>query len=174
MTYLAFFCFCVFYAAMMRSLHRARKHDRVVFPFSWLSSDLWRFLYKAVDEGNSITQAEYESVRRLADMVQNARNHYNHKTSTFNLRVLLRDMREYRHALRQADALDITENPEIQLFYRRFAVLLARAVIAYTPLIRWEIALRLLVWRAGKIRAAYARNVAALVRSDARTAITPA
>jgi hypothetical protein len=169
---------CAFIALafhVWRSWRREAKHDQVLFPFCELRRNIYRFLFDSMMADDAITHAEYKSVRRLARMLDDTIDHYNHhKTSTFNLRVLLRDMREYRHALRQADALDITENPEIQLFYRRFAVLLARAVIAYTPLIRWEIALRLLVWRAGKIRAAYARNVAALVRSDARTAITPA
>ena len=151
MIYIVFACFCVFFAFSLRLLMSAGRHDRVLFPFCQLRRDIMAFLYQnAVAETNKLTLAEYRSVRRLLDALNDTINNYSeHKTTMFNLRHVLKALQKYRHTLKQVEPVDFTENTEIQQFHQRFVQCCARAFLTYTPLIRWEFVLRLaiFIWR---------------------------
>ena len=148
MIYITFACFCVFFAFSLRLLVLANRHDRVLFPFCHLRRDVMAFLYQnTVAETNKLTLAEYRSVRRLLDALNGTINNYSeHKTTMFNLRHVLKALQEYRHILKQAEPVDVTENPSIQQFHQRFVQCCARAFLAYTPLIRSGLVLWLVIF----------------------------
>ncbi len=172
MTTVLFLVFVSFAAYCRFWLWRVAKHDRVLFPFCQLRRDIMCFLREHFpSEPNALSREEYDSILRLLDVVSAMIHHYNrHKTVMFNLRKVIKCIREYRHALKQIPAIDMTNNAEIQKFHHRFEGLLARAFIAYTPLIRSERALRMFVFacRVGKLRAQYVIKGAATVRECER------
>ena len=153
-----------------------RKHDRVLFPFCQLRRDVMRFLYMNVIEDTvSLSPAEYKSVRQLLNVLDGTIHNYNqHKTLMFNVRKIAKHLKMYRKVSKVA--LEIPDHPEIREFHERIRWLLVAAFLAYTPLIRWELALRLIVfvYRMGKqdgIRrreAEYVVKSAEKVRDDAR------
>ena len=153
-----------------------QKHDRVLFPFCQLRRDVMRFLYMNVIENTgSLSPAEYKFVRQLLNVLDGTIHNYNqHKTLMFNVRKIAKHLRMYRKVSKVA--LEIPDRPEIREFHERIHRLLVAAFLAYTPLIRWELALRLIVfaYRMGKqdgIRrreAEYVVKSAEKVRDDAR------
>ena len=153
-----------------------QKHDRVLFPFCQLRRDVMYFLYMNVIENtDSLSPSEYKSVRQLLNVLDGTIHNYNqHKTLMFNVRKIAKHLKMYRKVSKVA--LEIPDHPEIRKFHERIHRLLVAAFLAYTPLIRWELALRLIVfaYRMGKqdgIRrreAEYVVKSAEKVRDDAR------
>ena len=153
-----------------------QKHDRVLFPFCQLRRDVMRFLHLSViEDTDSLSSAEYKSVRQLLNILDGTIHNYNqHKTLMFNIKKIAKHLKMYRKVSKAA--LEIPDHPEIREFHKCIHRLLVAAFLAYTPLIRWELALRLIVfaYRMGKqdgIRrreAEYVVNSAEKVRDDAR------
>ena len=153
-----------------------QKHDRVLFPFCQLRRDIMRFLHLSViEDTDSLSPAEYKSVRQLLNVLDGTIHNYNqHKTLMFNIRKIAKHLKMYRKVSKAA--LEIPDHPEIREFHERTHRLLVATFLAYTPLIRWELALRLIVfaYRMGKqdgIRrreAEYVVKSAEKVRDDAR------
>ena len=156
-----------------------QKHDRVLFPFCQLRRDVMRFLYQnSMKDADSLSPSEYRFIRQLLTVLDAAIHNYNqHKTSMFNLRKIAKHLEAYRKA--SETALKVPDHPEIQIFHQRIRRLMVEAFLAYTPLIRWELALRLIVL-AGRIgyhvgkqealrrEAEYIAESAEKVRKDAR------
>ena len=156
-----------------------QKHDRVLFPFCQLRRDVMSFLYRNwMTDADSLSPSEYRFIRQLLSVLDATIHNYNrHKTSMFNLRKIAKHLETYRKA--SETALKVPARPEIQEFHQRIHRLLVVAFLAYTPLIRWELALRLVVL-AGRIgyhigrqealrrEAEYVAESAEKVRSDAR------
>ena len=173
---LLFVCFCVFAFFSWRDIRRVKKHDGVLFPFCQLRRDIMRFLYENVFENpGALSHEEYQSVRRLLGVLNGAISNYNkHKTVMFDLREMAKHLETYRHT--SMPTVEVPDNPEIRELHRRFGRLLVRAFIAYTPLIRWELAVWLIAqaYRAGKeagaraVAAEYVISNASEVRNDAR------
>ena len=154
-----------------------QKHDRVLFPFCQLRRDVMRFLYmNAMENADSLSRTEYEFVRQLLKVLDATIHNYNqYKTSMFNVRKIAKHLKMYRKASKTA--LETPDHPEIREFRERIHRLLVAAFLAYTPLIRWELALRLIVFahRIGKQDGAHRRREAEYVvrsaekvRDDAR------
>ena len=122
-----------------------QKHDQVLFLFCELRRDIMAFLHEnAFQKSDTLSCEEYRFVRRLLNTLDDAiHNDNDHKTLMFNMRKMVKYIRQYRHTLKQSGALELTDNPEIQGFHTRFVLCLAKAFFAYTPLIRWELALKL-------------------------------
>lgn len=162
---------------MRHQQKKAQKHDQTLFPFCQLRRDIMKFLYENMFvQPDTLSRAEYASVRRLSDALDATIHNYNrHKTVMFDLRKMAKYLGQYRHTLKQADALELSNNPEIRKFHVRFALCLVKAFLVYTPLIRSEFVLRLVAsaYRAGKKEserriAEYVINNAEKVRQDAR------
>ena len=179
MTTILIIAFIAFAAYSRIWLARVAKHDRVLFPFCQLRRDIMRFLREHLpDEANALSKEEYDSVLRLLDVVSETIHNYNqHKTAMFDVRKALKFSKKYRHTLAQATPINLTENAEIQKFHHQFKGLLAKAFLAYTPLIRSEILLRFFVVRsqigylAGKAHAQNAKemkSIAHKAREDER------
>ena len=155
---------------------KMQKHDRVLFPFCQLRRDIIRFLYMNVIENtDSLSPVKYRFVRHLLDVLDIAIRNYNqYETSMFNVRRIVKHLEMYQEASRTA--LDIPDHSDIREFHERIRRLLVAAFLAYTPLIRWELTLRLFVLayhmnkQDGTRRsdAEYVVECAEKVRSDAR------
>ncbi|MDA7961692.1 MAG: hypothetical protein MPK11_04950 [Gammaproteobacteria bacterium] len=173
-TFMALAMLAVSLCRTRRLQQRAHKHDSVLFPFCQLRRDIIAFLYENVfEKADVLSREEYASVRRLLDILNDAIRNYNrHKTVMFNLRKVIKYIREYRHVLKQMPPIDVTGNAEIQRFHQQFEGLLAKAFVAYTPLIRSELALRIMfavvAYRIGKARVQYAIKIASDVREIER------
>lgn len=139
-----------------RDLYRQnqrQKRDAVYYEFLHLDSDIGSFLCRhamnTINDGKlSLTQAEFQSIRSLMDVIDRIRDDYHKhpRTVRFNLHRAIRELRQYRHALKQAQmAADMTDNPEIRQFHQRFVQYSARALLANTPLIKSERTLRLIM-----------------------------
>ncbi len=166
---------CIVFAAFFwLQIRKAAKHDRVLFPFCQLRRDIMCFLREHMpDQPNALSREEYDSVLRLLDVVSDVIHHYNrHKTVMFNFRRVIKFSMKYRDTLEQAKPIEMTGNAKIQEFHHRFVGLLAKAFIAYTPLIRWEMVLRFIayIYRARKEAAERVVNDARQARIDARDA----
>ena len=122
-----------------------QKHDRVLFPFCQLRRDIMSFLYRnLMKDADSFSPSEYGFIRQLLNVLDATIHNYNqHKTSMFNLRKIVKHLETYRKA--SEIALKVPDHPEVQEFHQRIHRLLVVAFLAYTPLIRWELALRLIV-----------------------------
>ena len=155
---------------------KMQKRDRVLFPFYQLRREVMCFLYiNVIENTNSLSPAEYKFVRQLLNDLDATINDYNqHKTLMFNMRKIAKHFKMYRKVSKVT--LETPNHPEIREFHERIRRLLVTAFLAYTPLIRWELALRLIVfaYRMGKqdgIRrreAEYVVKSAEKVRDDAR------
>ena len=153
-----------------------QKHDRVLFSFCQLRRDVMRFLYVNVMENeHSLSPEEYKFMRQLLDVLDFTIHNYNqYKTLMFNVRKIAKHLKMYRKASKTS--LEIPDHREIQKFHERIHRLLVAAFFAYTPLIRWELAFRLIVfaYRIAKQdgtrrrEAEYVVRSAEQVRSDAR------
>ena len=153
-----------------------QKHDRVLFPFCQLRRDVMRFLYmNVIANTNSLSPAEYQFVRQLSNVLDDTIHNYNqHKTLMFNVRKIAKHLQMYRKVSKAV--LETPDHPEIREFHVRIHRLLVAAFLAYTPLIRWELALRMIVfaYRMGKQdgarrrEAEYVVKSAEKVRNDAR------
>ena len=153
-----------------------QKHDKALFPFCQLRRDVMHFLYMNVIENtNLLSPAEYKSVRQLLNVLDGTIHNCNqHKTLMFNVRKIAKHLKMYRKV--SMVTLEIPDHPEIREFHERTHRLLVAAFLVYTPLIRWKLALRLIVfaYRMGKqdgIRrreAEYVVKSAEKVRDDAR------
>ena len=153
-----------------------QKHDRVLFPFCQLRRDVMRFLYKnVVENGHSLSTEEYQFLRQLLNVLDFTIHNYNqYKTLMFNVRKIAKHLKMYRRASKTS--LETPEVPEIQEFHKRIHRLLVTAFLSYTPLIRWELAFRLIVFayriaRQGATRrreAEYVVKSVEIVRNDAR------
>ena len=175
MIYILFGCFLIFFVFDSVRTRKVDRHDGVLFPLCQLRRDIMRFLYENVFENpGALSREEYQSVRRLLEMLNGAISNYNeHKTVMFNLREMAKHLETYRRA--SMPSVEVPDNPEIRELHRRFGHLLVKAFIAYTPLIRWELAARLVVRayrtgkKAGARRAAeYVVKHSEGVRNDAR------
>lgn len=166
---LCFFILLVFFAFSFRRIKKVDKHDQVLFPFCQLRRDIMRHL---LDNLDTLTPEEYRPLRKLLDMLDATIHNYNrHKTRMFNLRTILRQTTHYRRTKKRAERVDIPEDSLAVEFYFRFFHLLAKAFLAYTPLIRWELALKIFAFIIGRfVRAKtdYLLKVAEQIREDAR------
>ena len=153
-----------------------QKHDRMLFPFCQLRRDIIRFLYiNVIENTNPLSLGEYKFIRQLLNRLDAAIHNYNqHKTLMLNVRKISKHLKIYRMVSKAA--LETPDHPEIREFHEHIRRLLVAAFLAYTPLIRWELAFRLIVFtyrmgkqdRARRREAEYIVKSAEKVRSDAR------
>jgi len=179
MLHLAFACICVFFVCCWLQNRAAKKHDGVLFPFCQLRRDVMRYRYEAVmGMHGAYPRAEREALRRLSRELDDTIHNYRaHKTVMFNLRRIMRNIQTYKHASKAV--VDVTDNAEIRGFHDNLRRLQAKAFIAYTPMIKSEFAIKLIVqstrfgYRAGKTArmrrdAEYVEANAEAMRNDVR------
>lgn len=167
MTTVLMLCFVACAVFFLVEIKRIAKHDAVLFPFCQLRRDIMRFLYENVFENpGMISHSEYQSVIRLLDVLNDAISNYNkYKKMMFNIRKVAKYLSQYRHAVKQAKPIDLTNNDKIQTFHARFVHCYAKAFLAYTPLIRSELTLRFIAFIYRK-NSQYVLAVAKQVRDD--------
>ena len=153
-----------------------QKHDRVLFPFCQLRRDIMHFMYmNAIGNTGSLSPGEYKFIRLLLNILDGTIYSYNqHQTLIFNTRRIANHLKMYQKISKIE--LEIPNHPEIREFHERIHRLHIAAFLAYTPLIRRELALHLIVFaycmgkQDGACRrdAEYVVKSAEKVRSDAR------
>ena len=153
-----------------------QKNDWVLFPFCQLRRDVMHFLYmNAIEYASSLSPAEYKFICQLLNRLDATIHNYNqHKTLMFNLRKIARHLQMYQKVSKAA--LEVPDHPEIREFHERIHRLQVAAFFAYTPLVRWELALRLIVFAycmgkqdgARRRTAEYVVKSVEKVRNDAR------
>ena len=123
-----------------------QKHDRVLFPFYQLHRDIMHFMYmNAIENTSSLTPVEYKFIRWLLNVLDGTIHNCNqHKTLMFNVRRMAKHLKMYRKISKVA--LEIPDHPEIREFHERIHRLQVAAFLAYMPLIRWKLVLRLIVF----------------------------
>ncbi len=170
MIHILFGGFLVFFVFDWIRIRKVAKHDGVLFPLCQLRRDLMRFLYDNVFvKPNALSHEEYVSIRRLSDALDDTIHNYNqHKTLIFNFRKMVKYLRQHRHTLKRTALMNLTDSKEIQEFHARFSHCLARAFLAYTPLIHWELLLRLMVSAYSNRRQQYVLDVVRQVRNIGR------
>ena len=67
------------------------------------------------------------------------------KTTVFNFRKFVLFLKFYRDAARQAESIHIPNDPEIIAFHYQYKSAIIGAFLAYTPFIRSEICVKLMV-----------------------------
>lgn len=173
------FILCAWFIALscfdVASIRKTKKHDDMLFPFFDLQRDIMKFLFKTTWEKSvTLTREEFLFVRELLRAVDIAAGDYNqHKISVFNMQEMAKHIEAYQRTATLG--LEVPDNPKIRELHERFGRLLVSAFIAYSPLIRSRLALRLLAYanRAAKTVGAhraieYVVNNAEKVRNDAR------
>ena len=144
MTAFLFTVFCaifVFSARRIVKIKHVIRHDRVLFPFNQLQREIMDFLRKRMfEKSNALSRGEYACARALSAAIDEVVSDYHNTTAAFNLRKTEKHLRAYREIV--APLPEISGNPELIKFYKRFRALLAKSFLAYTPLIRSELALR--------------------------------
>ena len=149
MTYIAFAIFCLFFLASWRRASKLQKHDRVLFSFCQLRREIISFLHEetsSIGTGAHITCNDYHAVRKLVDNLNFAIHEYkDRKTLMFNVRTVLRYLDQYKQTKQDMDWLHEISNVQVKGFYYKFVRCLAIAYLAYTPLIRFELVLRMFV-----------------------------
>ncbi len=134
------------------------KHNRVVFAFSRLQSAVTNDMIARYNAG-TLTRQDFEAVRFLSRMLDNIDLHYkHHKTTMFSLRKMRRrieqDLECYEEIRKQVreQLTELPADPKIAALYDDFNRAATNALLAYTPFMRTEIILRLLLGDiAGKI-----------------------
>lgn len=143
------------------------KNDRVLYLFCQLRRDIMHFMYMNVIENTDpLSPTECKFVRRLLNVLDGTIHDCNqHKTLMLNVRQIAKHIKMYRKVMKVE--LEIPDHPKIREFHERIHRLLVAAFLAYTPLIRWELALRLIVfaYRMGKQDEARRREAEDIVRS---------
>ncbi len=166
MIYLVFVCFCVFFTASWMQIRREGKHDDVLFPFCQLRRDVMKYRYEAIID-DALSLEAVASLRRLSKSLDvTIHNYKRHRTVMFDIRKMAECLRQYRHTIKRMDPVDLTDNAAIREFHRRFVHCFAKAFLAYTPLIRSELALRLVVFVYRKHLSHYVLAVAKQIRID--------
>lgn len=138
---LCFFILLVFFTFSFRRIKKVDKHDQVLFPFCQLRRDIMRHL---LDNLDTLTPEEYRPLRKLLTMLDNTIHNYNqHKTFLFNYRKIPGHIKKHQVARKKMEKNAPGSNPDTRKFYQRFIQCLAKAILAYTPLLRSELILRI-------------------------------
>ncbi len=176
MIYLLFACFCVFFICSWFRIWQVDKHDGVLFPFCQLRRDIISFLYENVlEKPGALSKEEYLFMRWLLGVINVTIHNYNqHKTVMFDMREMLKHLKMYERA--SQTTLQVPDHPEIRKINERARRLLVKAFLAYTPLIRSRLILKVIIsaYRAGyreaqsRAEAEYVANHVREVRNDAR------
>src|SRR5690349_6003890 len=114
-----------------RWLWLMRRHDRVIFGFRRLRSDVTRFLMASADE---LSREDYLFARQVLTAIDSAeRQHACNRIRFFNYRAYVQFLRGFTVSAEQVAAMPRTTRPELLRFEQRFGACLFRGFVAYTP-----------------------------------------
>ncbi len=150
MTNMLMLCFFVVAIFSVVELWREKKHDVVLFPLCQLRRDIMKYLRESVrEDGVAISKQDGEAVLQILGVLNGVISNYNeHKTHMFNVRNVVKYLDQHKDVLEKVAPLAATKNPQIKNFHHRFAYCSAKAFLAYTPLIRSQATVVILVFLA--------------------------
>jgi len=143
-----FFYFLIFSSfimacGMLYHVNKLRKHDRILFSFCQIRRDAMQLI---ASRQLSLSKAEYNSVRDLSLCLNVVIHDYDEcKNTIFNIRRLIRMMKAFKQTTKDVDRIKIPNDPEIIQLHSKFRIAMFEAFLTYTPLIRSEILVKLLV-----------------------------
>jgi hypothetical protein len=133
----------VFALYMIVVFRKKKKHDDILYRFCQVRRDA----IAMIDRRNvELSRKQYASIRNILESVNAMIHNYEQcKTTVFNFRKFVRFLKFYRDAARQAESIHIPNDPEIIAFHHQYKTAIIEAFLAYTPLIKSEICVKLLV-----------------------------
>ncbi len=136
--YLLFVPSALLSIVMIAYLRGLKKHDTILYSLCQCRRDIIQFLW---ENRETLTREEYLAVRKLLVTMNHVINRYNsHKTIIFNLRKLVERARKIESFSRQP--MSLPDNEEIKCLYFCSFLAYCQGFLAYTPLIRSELAVR--------------------------------
>jgi hypothetical protein len=131
---------------MIRVLRKMEKHDRVLFPICQDRRDLMSFIRQSYD-ADTLTREDYLYARWMLDALNNTVALYNdHKARLFNFRAYLRFLKKYLESSQELKSMPRTENHQLREIEKKISADLSRGFISYTPFLRSEVLVRVLIF----------------------------
>lgn len=128
---------------MLVRLNKIKKHDLVLYRFCQIRRDAIALVDNRQDE---LTKKEYASVRSILDCTSVMIHEYEAcKSAIFNFRKFLSFLKHYREKAQEADRVKIPNDQQIIDLHHKYRYALAMAFLAYTPYIRSELLIRVLI-----------------------------
>lgn len=132
------------------NVKKHEKHDRVLFRFCQIRRDLMKDLRDRYD--TTLSRQEWQAANFLLEILNGVIQHYHsHKTTMFNLRkvrlMIKSDLQRYQDTQQKIKARlsEVPKNTKVYELYGDFSRASLQSFFTYTPFIRTEILLRLLV-----------------------------
>ena len=123
-------------------LYKMRRDDAVLFRFCTLQRSIIAYIAENEDK---LDQASYAQFRWLIDVNAATVARFNDIKHSFNIRPVLRGLRFVDHEVVEPGRFrSAMQHRQAQIFYAQLISCVILAFLAYTPLIRSEMALRLL------------------------------
>lgn len=124
-------------------LYRIRKHDKVLYRFCQVRRDIMAYLRT---RGFEMSKHDYFAVRDLLEVVSSTIHHFNAcKATVFNFRTLNKMAREFRETGRVVEEIRLPKDPAAVEIFDAYRKAMIGAFLTYTPFMRSEILLRLIL-----------------------------
>ena len=137
-------CLVLHQLVMLRRLQNIKRHDAVLFRFCEIRRQVVVFIGDELT-AEKLSRGDYQSARSLLNALNVIISDFHRaKLVFFNMRSLARILRQYEVAAGRLRLAEKTHNSGLQSLRERTSVALVAAFFAYTPMIRSEIALRIL------------------------------
>lgn len=129
---------------MIVYLRNLRKHDNVLYRFCQIRRKAMSILR---NDGFGMQGQDYVSLRVLVENLNITINNYKEcKTVLFNFRRFNKYLTEYKISAQEVEQFKLPNDERIKALVRDFSIALFRAFLEYTPLIRSEIAIRIILF----------------------------
>lgn len=129
---------------MVLRLKQMRRHDRVLYKMCQVRRDIMA-LFR--ERGFELSKHDYFAVRSLLDVVSVTIHNFDEcKTTVFNIRFLSRWAAEMRRRNKEIDTFAVPKDDEALRIFNAYRKATVSAFFTYTPFIRSEVFLRLLLF----------------------------
>jgi len=128
---------------MIMQFYAIKKHDKVLFEFCQARRDLMGILRR---DNVNISKKNYVALTKLVEFLNRTIHNYDEmKTSLFNIRKFFRYLKQYEKDIKKIEKIKIPDNPEVIEIYRKSSIAMLKAFLTYTPFIKSQLCLYLLV-----------------------------
>lgn len=129
---------------MIIQLYAMKKHDTILFEFCQIRRDLMKIL-KREDVHN--LEEDYIALRKLIEFLNITIHNYDEmKTSIFNIRIFFQYLKQFDKDSKKIEKIKISRNKEIIEIYSKFSIAMFKAFLAYTPFIKSQFCLYLIIY----------------------------
>lgn len=143
MFYLLLIPFSFVSVLLIIHLKNLKKHDAVLYKFCQVRRESMQFLRA---NWSNLPKKEYIALRELLETLNATIHRYNeHKTVLFNLRRFIEHIKEFDSFSKKIEPIEKPETKEIRQFYLDTSRSFLYGFFAYTPLIKSEILVKLVI-----------------------------